>query len=279
MLIERFKDYLKDRDYSSNTLEGYLITAKEFIHWYEYENDRDFDKIRVQDVTDFVDYLTEDKNLHASTVNYKLYGLKVFNDFLIEQGIQKRNLVTDKYFLETKPKHVHFDKYTFAEVERLIEMVWDKGIPRDIAIVEMIVNTGLKIGELLNIRLSDYNSFTNSCFIRNSRSEKVKEIDFNKKVQDVMKNYLQARWKLKRAEKSDYLFISKRGNKLNRTSVYKSLKKYKTNITTINLRQYFFVKAVQNNAMSVFELMKVVGASSPLLNMNFIKPRKEKKRF
>ena len=117
--------------------------------------------------------------------------------------------------------------------------------------------TGTRISETLDIRLQDINLTTREIIIRNGKGNKQRTVYMNDKVVNSIKEYLKDR----KETDLDYLFVSNKGNKLDRTVINKMFNKYSDTITPHQLRHFFCTNALEND-FSIHEVAYLAGHSN-----------------
>lgn len=221
--LRAFKTHLKlERNLSDNTIENYLRDIQKLQNFYPK--------------TLPVNITTEE----ARTFNYEigkkyaarsqarmLSGIRSFFDFLVEESIMETN-PTD---LISTPKIGSRIPETLSlkEIEKIIAVI-DLSEPygeRNRAIIEMLYGCGLRVSELVELKISDL--FFDDGFIRvTGKGNKQRLVPVAKYTQKIIKIYKdQVRVHQKINPKfSDHLFINNRGNKLTRVMIFTLIKKY-----------------------------------------------------
>ena len=97
----------------------------------------------------------------------------------------------------------------------------------------------------------------------------------NSKVIISLKEYLKVRDKLSTAKQSDYLFVSKKNGKLDRTTVNQMFKQYSDKITPHQLRHFFCTNALEKG-MLAHEVANQAGHSNIHTTLLYTNPDKKK---
>lgn len=144
---------------------------------------------------------------------------------------------------------------TVSEVEQLLispNLTTDKGI-RDKAMLELLYATGMRVTELISVKLSDVNLMFDYLICRDGGKERV--IPFGREAKRATLEYLErARENLLKGRESDFLFVNCQGNPMSRQGFWKLLKQYgreagiQADITPHTLRHSFAAHLVQNGA-------------------------------
>ena len=216
--FERFLKY--ERNYSGHTIRAYINDLDEFSD-YLSEN-----SIAIEDVTSKVlnSYSLKlySKN-SKSTVSRKLTTLRSFFTFLVKREVVKQNpakLIPLPKKEKSLPVFLSVD-----EVFNLINAVNQNGILaiRDLAIIELLYSSGLRVSELSKIKLLDVDRHDN--FVKVSgKGNKERIVPFGSSAGEAISKYLMHRNELK--PEDDYLFLNNRGSGLSARSIERIVKKY-----------------------------------------------------
>lgn len=156
MELYGFITYLKEeKKTSANTCEAYERDIRAFA---EFLRQRGTEDLALASGTDAASYMLELKNSGKSkaTVNRKLSSIRAFYKFLMKKEIVSVNPAED--IKSPRIERKKLDYLTVEEVERLLELPDDsvKGI-RDRAILEVMYATGVRVSEIIELKLSDVN--------------------------------------------------------------------------------------------------------------------------
>ena len=216
--FERFLKY--ERNYSVHTIRAYMNDLTEF---------EDF----------LIDASTEIENVNSkiinlyslnlytknskSTVSRKLTTLRSFFNFMVRRGNQKQNPAKLIPLPKKENKLPVF--LSVDEVFKLIDSIDQEGILplRDLAIIELLYSSGLRVSELTNIKVLDIDHREN--FVKVSgKGNKERVVPFGSNAREVILQYLRRRIELK--PKDDFLFLNNRGSGLTTRSIERIVKKY-----------------------------------------------------
>ena len=164
------------------------------------------------------------------------------------------------------------DYLTLEEIEELFACIRedDPYELRDKAMFELLYSSGLRISEACNLKLEDVD-LDNMFLTVRGKGGRERLVPFGEQSLMVLRKYLEkARDDILKNRFSDYLFISKKGDYLNRKSVWRLLKKYlaRTEITKVvtphTFRHSFATHLIENNAdlRSVQELLGHIDIST-----------------
>ncbi len=112
---------------------------------------------------------------------------------------------------------------------------------------------GKECGELYRQNILEY-----MCIIRNGKGEKQRVVLLNSKVINAVRDYLKERDRCSMAINSEYLFVSKKRSRLNRTVVNRISQEFSDNITPHQLRHFFYTNAIEKG-LSIHEVANQAG--------------------
>lgn len=211
------------------------------------------------------------KKLNAKTINNYLSAIKSYCNFLVEKGILMSNPVSDDFFIKIQEQITSPCKLDSKNFHRLEEAVVHFGTPRDIAIFYTLAYTGIRVSELINIRLSDI--VKDNLIIRFGKGQKQRSIPLNQTVREAIGQWLQDRANYK-YNVCDYLFIGERG-KLNRSSVFKMIKHYchiaKIEPVSPHQLRHYFCKNALEKGFNIVEVAALAGHSRITTTQIYIK--------
>jgi len=243
-----FNFLIIEKGLSKNTVKAYETDIKGFIKWINKNNKQSLLNIKESSVNRYISYLFSLK-LKSSSVNRKISSLKSFYLFLL-----KKKLIRYSPFSEViSPKQ---EKYLPAsmsesEVEKLLNSPdASKDIEqRDKAMIEMLYATGMRISELVNLKITDID-MNRSVIKVMGKGSKERLIPFGESASEALFNYL----KIRKDSSSKEVFISNRGKKITRVAFWQRIKVYllrenlKISISPHTLRHAFATHLLNRGA-------------------------------
>lgn len=206
--IEKYLEYLKvvkkDSDY---TISSYKNDLEEL-----YDFNTDLLNIDEVEVKDYLEYLYARK-LNRNSIARKISSIRGFYQYLQNEGFIKINYfreVSSPKRNESLPKYVKNN-----DIEKMF-LCFDKESPlgqRNALILEMLYATGVRIGELVNIRLNDINLYDRTIKIL-GKGRKERIVVYGSYCEDALNLYLKDGRKELEKVKNDYLFLNKNGGRL-----------------------------------------------------------------
>jgi len=253
--LSELLNYLSvERGLAKNTLMAY---ARDLSVYLEYLKDKrglgSFDMIGREHVTD---YMQEQKKagLSAASICRSLAAIRVFHRFLVRENFAKED-PTGLVDTPRKWKRIP-DVLTQAEIDAMINAAQGHGwqIERDCAILELFYASGLRVSELISLRVESVNSSMG--FVRCiGKGSKERLIPVGKKALDAVERYCsRGRIRMVKKGSSEVLFLSRLGKGMTRQSAWKIIKFYarkagiKKTIKPHTLRHTFATHLLEHGA-------------------------------
>lgn len=191
--------------FSRETIRGYRIALTQFFTFCV----KSFGEVKATDIRAWLASL-EENGLKPRSIHIKLAALKSFYNYCMEENQVKKNPTLTVH----SPKIADSLPYYLSrrEVALLQELTRDN--PRNRAIVETLYATGVRISELLQIKLEDVKWDTRQIWIRKGKGNKERFVLFSYDCLERLKKYL-----AHRKRESPYLFSNYWGKPLSRVFV------------------------------------------------------------
>jgi len=225
-LIETFLNYLSvERGLSLNTLASYRRDLHAYLDFISRRHVDALSKISRVDITNFM-MNQKDKGLSASSIARRLAAIRMFHRFLARERVLK----SDPSSLIDSPKLWKKipDTLSLNEVEALLAQppIRDRQGIRDKAILETLYATGMRVSEVVNLKKADVN--LDIGFLRCvGKGNKERIIPLGKKAAASIKRYGEvSRPHFLKNRDSEFLFLSRLGERLSRQSMWKIIKRY-----------------------------------------------------
>jgi site-specific recombinase XerD len=237
--MDRESRYLKDyleylthiKKVSPHTVKAYRQDIRQFLDYFK-ENDLKVSKDTIRDYISVIFLRTKNK----ATLSRKIYALKSFYAFQMQQGKIAKNPfdVISTPREEKKLPEILTEKEMLMFLDRLPE---DSFIHmRNKAVFEFLYATGLRISELVNLRMVDIN-FSEALVRVLGKGKKERIVPFNDYAKRILLRYLdQVRQTFK--QPVDYVFLNARGKKITDRAIEQILQKVYGEIMESNKRVY-----------------------------------------
>ncbi|MEA3355149.1 MAG: tyrosine-type recombinase/integrase [Patescibacteria group bacterium] len=212
---KNFVDYLKKLGRSTATILAYNKDVDQLIQSIKKDKITTPDKLTSDHIESFKNNLA-DKNYTAKSISRKLNSVKTFCKFLMEKSIISQNpslsVKHPKY--EVKPPRI----LTKMEYRSLRDVCRDD--IRVYAIIESLLQTGIRIGELANLDLNDID--TDQLNIKAYESHGQRVVPLNKIAQQALTSYLKIRPKTKTKK----IFVTKNGRQFLIRNIRTAISRY-----------------------------------------------------
>ncbi len=253
-LLQEFVTYLVvEKNRSANTIVAYRGDAKRFLELVGYKGPETLNALLPSDISNYMNILKKN-SLSPASLARNLASVKVLFNFLMLEGIVDNNLTSTM----EAPKQWRKIPSTlsFKEVEHLLNGIdksdW-QGV-RNTAMMETLYATGLRVSELVSLKLTDVNleaGYLNTF----GKGNKERVIPLGEVARDAVREYREmARPKLLRGKTSHYLFITRLGGAMSRQGFWKIVKKLARNadinkeISPHSLRHSFATHLLERGA-------------------------------
>ena len=260
--VQEFISYLHNVKQTSNNTElSYKRDLAKVCHFLGQRSITNVAAVKADDLKDYIKEL-EAQRLAAATVSRNIASIKAFFQYMLQQGKVttdvSRNLKAPK--IEKKiPEILSMD-----EVAALLEQA-DGDSPKEIrdkAMLELLYATGIRVTELITLKVSDVNVAMSFILCKDAHKERM--IPFGNKAKTALGRYLDGtRDEMVEDKSSDVLFANCSGKPMSRQGFWKLIKHYAkkagitADITPHTLRHSFAAHLVENGAdlKSVQEMM------------------------
>ena len=247
-LLRSFLDSLYiEKGLSKNTVSSYKNDISSFSSWCDKEH---LDRLKITDLNlnNYISTLFS-IGLKSSSINRKISSIKHFYLFLLKKKVIK-NSPADEI---TTPKQEKYLPTSMSEdeVESLLRSPKSsiKIERRDKAMIEILYATGMRISELVNLKLTDID-FNRSVLKVFGKGSKERLVPYGEKAAEALRIYLEDRKKLD----SKDVFLSNRGTRITRGAFWQRIKIYikrenlKSSISPHTLRHAFATHLLNRGA-------------------------------
>lgn len=235
---------------AKSTLETYEDDLKEFM---DYERDTEVENLTKDDIPDFIAYLSK-KGLKTSSLIRKGTTIRNYFRYLNQSGMIRVSL----HGINLPKKERPLPKVlTQEEVERLLDS-FDLNNPlevRDKAMMETLYASGLRVSELCNLRLGDVNEAEGYLKVRSGKGSKDRYVPIGDFAIGYIQKYRnEVRSKTPFSNKTSFLFLGRRGERLSRQYFFRQVRKYaqqagiEQEISPHTLRHSFATHLLENGA-------------------------------
>ena len=246
--LRSFLNYLLvDKGLSKNTVKAYEADISSFFRWL-INKDLEYKNLQEEHINQYISFLFQ-KKMKSSSVNRKISSIKSFYIFLVKRNFIKNSPLNDV----VTPKQEKYlpESMSEDEVDKLLNSpnVANKIENRDKAMIEMLYATGMRISELVNLKMTDVDM--KRCVVKVfGKGSKERLVPFGETALDSLRSYLNER----EQSSSKEIFLSNRGKKMTRVAFWQRVKIYlvrenlKNSISPHTLRHAFATHLLNNGA-------------------------------
>lgn len=233
--IKDFLNYLSvERALAVNTIVAYARDLKQYAEYLKMRGVAHPDGVQRAHITAYM-HAQKEAGLSTRSICRSLAAIKMFHRYLVRERLSREDtssLIETPKIWKTVP-----DVLSAAEIKVMIEAAsgndWQK--IRDQAILELFYATGMRVSEVINLKVDSIN--LQMGFVRCvGKGSKERIVPVGEKARLAVQKYLdQVRQKLAKGKITDILFLSRLGRRISRQGIWKLMKGYarKTNIKKI----------------------------------------------
>ncbi len=223
-----FENDLFRKNQSDATITTYGACLNVFRNFYLHHLNKPgpyVARLQETDLTTFIDYLRHERKLTAASINRYIAALRSFSKFLFVNKLHRHPLTNSlkTHRVQTEPYVARFSK---AEIRRLVTAIDLNGRNgyRNLAIVQLFLQCGLRVGELVRLSRDDVtlHKTTGKVRIRGEKERGDRVIPLNKTVRHALWQYLDTRGPV---AGHDPFFISERQNRMSVPAVQYMIKR------------------------------------------------------
>ena len=272
-----FEQALVGEGKSPLTIENYLSDLRDFAHWFQGTNGETLAPGRMThlDIRAYKAHLMTVRKFKPATVNRRLAALSKYCRWAISRGTMSEDPTREvKGVSQVKaaPKAL-----ARVELRHLLREVHKGGKKRDIAIIEILANTGLRVGELAKLTLDDLemSDRKGKLTVRSGKGAKYRELPLNADARRALREYL-GFW----PQKGDRpLFMGQRGGGLTRSAIWRVVKGYGQRagleISPHTLRHTFGTRLVRRKGIDIVTVAAMMGHESLETTAIYTQPSEE----
>ena len=216
--LEEYLEYLEyQKNYADYTIINYehdILEYLDFIH----SQALDFKEIEYSDIRFYLMYLKDEKKDDNASINRKLSSLRGFYNYLANEKLVQTNVFS---LVNGPKKSKKLPRYfEYNELEELFQVPDSKTAvgQRDLLLLEMLYATGVRVGELVNIKIKDIDK-TNRSILILGKGNKERYVTYGEYCEDALNEYLEDGYLTLNKDESEYLFLNQNGGALTERGV------------------------------------------------------------
>lgn len=252
-IVSRYRRYLKlEKGYSVNTLDAYMRDLDKLVRYLAAEQVH-VTEVKLEQLEHFAASIS-DLGIGPRSLARILSGVRQFYRFLVLDGYMEDD-PTELLESPKQPNHLP-EVLSTAEVDLLEQAIdlskWEGH--RNRAIIEVLFSCGLRVSELINLKLS--NLYVDEQFIRvMGKGSKERLIPISPRALEELNYWFSMRNEMSiKPGEEDYVFLNRRGHHLTRTMILIMIKRYaaeagiKKTISPHTLRHSFATSLLEGGA-------------------------------
>ena len=269
--LQIFLRALQGQNYSPKTLRAYGDDLTQFLAWVQ-KNRVDWDiptRLSRVDIEGFMQYLSAQRMSGVTRVR-KLAAIRKFFAFMAENKILQgnpANTVKGARREEKEPNILYKEQYKALLYEASDNI-------RDYAIIQTFLQTGIRLSELVNLRMDDVDFEHRILTVRQGKGKKDRQIPLVEEAVKALRNYLRYR-NTELIEDDDIFFLAKNGTSLNVSTVKHIVAKYvkKAGIrkkVSVHMLRHTFGAHKADKHMSLATLQTLMGHKKKETTLKYI---------
>lgn len=259
-LLRKLSQDMKMRNFSHYTYDTYMGKTKEIIKYFN----KPLEEVTIEELRDFLyKYLLEERKLADRTINYYNSIIRFVYEVTLDILLNKKQIPM------RKQKKTMYKVLTKEELSTFFNCVDNFKFK---TIFMLVYGTGLRIGEVVNLRIEDIDSKTMRIFVRKGKGNKERYTILPEASLEMLRKY----WTNCRINKSiNSLFLNDNGLPINQYVIRTHFRKYRRKanlnekITVHTLRHCFATNLIENGA-SLIQVKELMGHSNIRSTMCYI---------
>jgi site-specific recombinase XerD len=253
------------RGKSEQTIKTYVHAIKQFSEWLDGAG-TNLSCYARSDVQQYIDYLVS-RRKSAATINKIWNAIKKFSKWSHKNNtIEDIAVVKPVDYKNEAPKALNR-----LEVNRLIREIDRNDNKRDMAIVQLLINCGIRLSELVFLDRSDIvlSDRKGEVKVRKGKGNKERSIPLNKEARRALVKYLE-----ERSDTEEPLFLSNRGHRISTRAVQYILEKQGFNVHAM---RHTFITSLVRNGQDISVIQSLSGHTSAEMILRYSAPTEEDK--
>ncbi len=269
-IIEEFSASIVRADLSPRTVSSYRHDLKMFFRWFEPSRKVDIAELSAIDLINYRRHMVKDQGLRPATVNRRIQALRSFCRWARREGLLDEDPSVEVKPLRTVPRRRPMG-LSESEVHGLLRAAGQGGqglSKRNYALLQLMLQTGLRVGEVAALRVADVvlRERSGLARVRQGKGLKAREVPVNSAARRALRLYLDMRAPL---EPDDPLFLTKRMTPLSIRVIQSTVcntahraKILRLGVTPHTLRHTFALAYLRRNPGKLVELASLLGHDS-----------------
>ena len=262
-IIKKYLDYLKyNKNYSDKTIKNYELDLIDYFLFLKKEM-LDYKTIEYEDLRYLFEHF-EILNLSNKSVRRHISSIKGFYKFLVMEEIVKNNPFN---YVSLPKKEIKLPRYLtydeLLEIFHSLEIKTNYDL-RDRLILELLYATGIRVSELINIKIDDIDVYNQSIKVL-GKGDKERMVYYNDVVKTLLAKYLKVYKEFKGLTR--HLILNQKGEKMTTAGISYIINKVIKKISfdkhiTPHMLRHSFATHLLNNGCDLLTVQELLGHSS-----------------
>ena len=260
-LLEKMKKDMKMRNFSHYTYDSYLGKTKDIIKYFK---DIQLEEVTTDELRDFLlNYLKNERKLSDRSINYYNSVIRFIYEVTLDKVLNKKQLPM------RKNKKTVYKVLTKEELSAFFNCVDNYKFK---TIFMLAYGSGLRIGEITNLRVEDIDSKTMRVFVREGKGNKERYTILSKQSLEMLRVY----WsKCRQNKRRGRIFLSESGRAITEYVIrthfrkYREIAKLNEKVTMHTLRHCFATHLIERGA-TLIQVKELMGHSNIRSTMAYV---------
>lgn len=249
--LEKFSSYMMGERKSPHTIKEYKFLVAIFLGFLK----KPIEECSVEDIESYKHFLASVKKYSKTTQYLAIKALRHFYKY--KKANVPLNLTVPK-----RPRKMP-NYLTEREASRLIES--SRVNLRAHLVVSLLAHTGMRVGELCSLRISDIDLDENVITIHSGKGDRDRIVIIPDYCRVLVKEYLPVRYKL--TDENDYLLVSRKGTRFDSSTIQRMVRELAreagiTKKVTPHVLRHTFATAILRNGGDIRFIQQLLGHSS-----------------
>lgn len=249
--LEKFSSYMLGERKSPHTIKEYSFLVSIFLDFLK----KPLEKCSVEDIESYKHYLASVKKYSKTTQYLAIKALKHYYKF-------KKETVPLNLTVPKRPKKMP-NYLSEKETSRLLSVSSDN--VRTHLVVALLAHTGMRVGELCSLRISDVDLDENVISIHSGKGDKDRIVIIPDYCKSLISEYLPERYRM--SSDSDFLLVSRKGTRFDSSTIQRMVRElaHEAGIAkrvTPHVLRHTFATAVLRNGGDIRFIQQLLGHAS-----------------
>lgn len=259
-LLDKMSQDMHMRNFSQYTYDFYLRKTKEIIKYFN----KPLEKVTIEELRNFLYiHLLQERKVADQTVNHYNSVIRFVYEVTLDKIINKKQLPMRKL---KKTVYKVLTKHELSAFFNCIDNFKFK------TIFMLVYGTGLRIGEVVNLHISDIDSKKMRIFVREGKGNKERYTMLPKASLEMLRKY----WKEYRPKvETDYMFLDECRKPINQYVIRTHFRKYRRKAkidekTTVHTLRHCYATNLIENGVSLIQVKELMGHSNIRSTMHYV---------